>query len=51
MILYDETRLYRIVSIAKQYYEIKARFSLYQRLFKLSKDEKMAYKLYKFIYE
>lgn len=39
----------RIITMAIQYSERKAKFSWFARLFKLSKDEKFAYKLYKFI--
>lgn len=44
---YDYAHVLRIHLIAAQYKERKAKFSLYQRLFKMSADEKMAYKLYK----
>lgn len=38
----------RIQQMAMNYLLIqKPRFSLYQRLFKLSQDEKIAYKIYK----
>ncbi len=44
---YDYAHIKRIHLIAAQYKERKAKFSLYKRLFKMSADEKMAYKLYK----